>query len=333
MFLAGHFNWQDPLSARSFAEWREQLPEKEDRVRTADSTYEIRTSTASGILKEAVLILRAGDLQPISETLQFGDQTVEISAEASESVSGDKGWEMGDGGRRSRPSPISHPPSPAQELRVIAALHAIGADLGEPLQISRRDGVLAVEAVGLTPAREQQVRDAVSGIPGVTFRVDQSEATPVSAPGGRIAASAGVRSRLEETLGEDGINRILDASEAVMARVFAIRGLSRRFPQTAEALLADADRGVLATIRGEHVLALRANLRNLESALAPLLPKLPAAELAPAADWQTRAARLFAAAQQVDHLLNRILAGGDDFAHRAPELADALRSLDAEVHP
>src|SRR5215831_16790493 len=106
------------------------------------------------------------------------------------------------------PSPISHPPSPAEELRVIAALHAIGADLGEPVQVSRRDGVLVVEAVGLTSTREQQVRDAVSQIPGVIFRVDGSEPTPMGAPGGRIAAAAGVRSRLEETLGEEGVNRI-----------------------------------------------------------------------------------------------------------------------------
>src|SRR5262249_35090781 len=80
LFLSAHFSWLDPLSASSFAAWREQLPEKEDRVRTADSTYEIRTTTAIGVLREAVLILRAGDLQPLSETLRFMDETVEISA-------------------------------------------------------------------------------------------------------------------------------------------------------------------------------------------------------------------------------------------------------------
>ena len=329
LFAAAHFSWQDPLSARSFAAWREQLPGKEDRVRTADSTYEIRTTTGAGVLREAVLILRAGDLQPVSETLRFADETVEISRE---DPSAEGRSEIRGGSERPSPAPNSHPPTPIQELRLIAALHAIGADLGEPVQVSRRDGVLVVEAVGLTSTREQQVRDAVSGIPGVIFRVDASEAMPMSAPGGRIAAAAGARSRLEETLGEEGVNRILDASEAVMARVFAIRGLSRRFPQTAEAQLADADRGVLAAIRSEHVIGLRTHVRNLQSALAPLLPKLPAVELPPSTDWQTRAARMFTAAQRVDHLLNRILAGGDDFAQRAPELAAALGRLDAEVN-
>ena len=49
-----------------------------------------------------------------------------------------------------------------------------------------------------------------------------------------------------------------------MARVYALRGLSRRFPQTVEAQLVDADRGVLASIRSEHAIGLRMHLRGLE---------------------------------------------------------------------
>src|SRR5262249_17438250 len=149
------------------------------------------------VLREAVLILRAGDLQPVSETLRFADETVEISRE---DPSAEGRSEILGGSERPSPSPIPHSPFPAQELRVIAALHAIGAEWRQPVQVSRRDGVVGVEAVGLTSAREQQVGRAVSGIPGVIFHVDASDAMPVSAPGGRIAAAAGVRSRLEETL-------------------------------------------------------------------------------------------------------------------------------------
>jgi hypothetical protein len=35
----------------------------------------------------------------------------------------------------------------------------------------------------------------------------------------------------------------------------------------------------------------------------------------------------------VDHLLNRVLAGGQEFARIAPELAEALARLEAEVRP
>ena len=127
------------------------------------------------------------------------------------------------------------------------------------------------------------------------------------------------------------MNRILDASEAVMARAYALRGLSRRFPHVVEAQLADADRDVLVSIRGEHVAGIRRHLVALRSSVAPLLPKSAEAQSPPAADWHAKAERLFAAAQAVDHLLNRVLAGGQDFSRLAPELAEAIARLEAEA--
>jgi hypothetical protein len=159
-------------------------------------------------------------------------------------------------------------------------------------------------------------------------------AEPVPAGDGRAteraAVASGRPSQLLGAFGEEGVNRILDASEAVMARAYALRGLSRRFPHVVEAQLADADREVLASIRGEHVAGIRRNLAALGDSLAPVLPKAEAAGAA-SGSWQTRSERVFAAAQSVDRLLSGVLAGGQDFALAAPELAAALRRLDAEL--
>ncbi len=330
LFLAAHFSWQDPLSARSFGAWRDQLSQKDDRVRVTSGRYEIHTATRSGPLRTAILVLDAGDLHPMSETLQFVDDRVEISEAEPEPAARAP---SAPSAPLVAPLPTAAPAAGAgRELRVLAALHAIGADLGEPVEVTRRGASVIVATTGLTSAREQQVRDAVAPIPGVTVRADAPEAAPMSSPAGApTATAAGVRTQLEAVLGEPGVNRILDASEAVMARVHALRGLSRRFPPAVEAQLADADRNVLASLRSEHVSGISAHLRALQSALAPLLPKLPPAPSPAAAPWQTHAARIFTAAQTVDHLLNRILAGGEDYAQRAPELAEALRRLDAEV--
>jgi hypothetical protein len=100
-----------------------------------------------------------------------------------------------------------------------------------------------------------------------------------------------------------------------------------------EAQLADADRDVLAALRGEHVAGIRRYLGALQASVAPLLPKAAPMEAAPAADWRAAAERTFTAAQAVDHLLNRVLAGGQEFARIAPELAEALARLEAEVRP
>jgi hypothetical protein len=327
MFLAARFSWQEPLSVRSFAAWRDGLADKKDAVREEAGRYEIETTTSDGPLHSATLVLDA-ELRPVRETLQFAAERVEIDEAAPEP-----------GGVTAAPPTTVRPPQaqaspavgPATELRAIAALHAIGADLGEPVQVTRGDAVV-VTATGLTEARERQVRDAVAAIPGVVYRAGEIPLADArgSGPG---ATAAGTPSQLLGVLGEEGVNRVLDASEAVMARAFALRGLSRRFPQPVEAQLADADRAVLASIRDEHLAGIRRHLGALQAGMAPLLPKTPAPAAVAPREWQIHAERLFSAAQAADHLLNRVLAGGQEFARLAPELAEALARLEAEARP
>ena len=81
MFESAHFNWREPLSARSFAGWRDQLREKRDEVRTIDNqAYVVQTSTSSSELRQATMTLRRPGLEPTEETLEFATGTVEITA-------------------------------------------------------------------------------------------------------------------------------------------------------------------------------------------------------------------------------------------------------------
>ena len=326
LFLAARFSWEDPLSARSFAAWRDQLPERQDRVDTVEGLYQIHTATHSGVLTEAVLMLSVRDLHPVRETMRFEHQVVEIDEAEREVAPPPVTPHVA-----AEPAPASpvRPAGPAEELSAIAALHGIGADLGEPVEVNLEGGLVVVKGTGLSPRREQQVRDAVSGLPRVTVQFDKPGIGPLNAgDSGRVAA--GERSQLQMSLGEEAINRILDASEAMMARAYAMRSLSRRFPHDVEANLADAGRGVLETMLGEHSSAMASRLRDLETALAPVLPQAPVA-VSSAGDWQTCAARTFNAAETVDQLLNRMLAGGGNASVRLPDLATALQQLDAEV--
>jgi len=80
-----------------------------------------------------------------------------------------------------------------------------------------------------------------------------------------------------------------------MARVYALRGLSRRFPQAVEAQLADADRACSlpfgASTFPESLLTSAPCNR-----LARLLPQVAAAGTHPPASWQARAGRIFTVA-------------------------------------
>src|SRR6202790_2626205 len=53
MFERANYSWTDPLSARSFQTWRNQLPEKRDQVSQANHAYRIETSMDASELKQA----------------------------------------------------------------------------------------------------------------------------------------------------------------------------------------------------------------------------------------------------------------------------------------
>lgn len=336
LFAAAHYSWEDPLSARSFAAWRDQLGEKQDRVQTvrdsrnAAELYEIRTTTRSSALTEATLLLSAQDLRPVRETMRFEDEVVELLP--ADDILSPAPPALAQPLRPGAPSAPPAPAGPAQELQAIAALHGIGADLGEPVEVSRDGGALVVKGTGLTPQREEQIREAVSAVEGVTVRFDEPGSGHLSSgESRRVGVAAGPRTELQSRLGEEVVNRILDASEAVMARAFAMRALAKRFPPGVVAQFAEADRGVLAQIRGEHAAALATRLRDLESALGPALPASSPMAVPSPAGWQDGAGRIFTAAQSLDQLLTRMLAGGNDASGGLPELSTALKQLDAEV--
>src|SRR5437762_2617332 len=50
LFQAAHYDWADPLSAKSFQAWRDQLADKRDEVVEEPDAYRIRTQAGSGEL-------------------------------------------------------------------------------------------------------------------------------------------------------------------------------------------------------------------------------------------------------------------------------------------
>src|SRR5260370_28292450 len=84
LFTVANYSWQDPLSAVSFAVWRDHLPDRHDEVvlqgGRGAAVYQIRTSTRSSSLVEATLNLRAKDFGVVSGTFRFrSSEWVEIA--------------------------------------------------------------------------------------------------------------------------------------------------------------------------------------------------------------------------------------------------------------
>jgi hypothetical protein len=231
----------------------------------------------------------------------------------------------------------------------MAALHRIGADLGEPIEVTRsKGGGIQVAGSGLDGARKEQLRAVLASLPGVTVRFDEalqtvpagkddqrrearSSTTPVSMLQLQLQSYLGSASALQKFT--DGI---LDVSDSAMARAHALRNLAERFPQNEEQTLSTADRGLLVTLRREHASALKELARRMAQLVQPVLAIPEQTQpAAPRADsWQDRTRNVLESTRQVDRLLNQMLAGGDSNQarqHTPQELASALASLQAQL--
>jgi hypothetical protein len=361
LFLAAHFDWEDPLSARSFQRWRDSVPEKQDEVTTvadpkspSDSYYRIRTTAGSGELASASLTLRSTDLRPTESRLEFRNREwieltdiTELSTPAGvlPPVKGVEAPTRPD--QPSRPaadSPMA-PASISDELQVVAALHQIGADLGDPLEVTRAGSHVVVGGVGLSANRQHQIREHLKTLPNVV--VEFSEPAPGSSASQDLppASTAPPRTpsvvpgRVEQVLGgraelERFSSQMIDWTELVMARAYALRGLAQRFPRESAAGMTAQDRELLRDLVREHAAAMAKHAGAVRSAMAPVAASLGGSsrrpQLAPRGDWQSEAEALFRVSRRSEALLSAVLgvaSASDGAADLPSELLTAFDEL------
>jgi hypothetical protein len=330
LFAAAHYDSQDPLSAKAYGSWRDGLARRErDEISTAGAAYVIRTMPEDGAVAAASLMLRRTDLVPIEGRLEFRDsqwlELTDITETSTESVGPSVAGHVEvpmRTGEPSRPSAIAPglPASISDELQVLAALHKIGADLGDPVEVERSGGKVLVSGVGVPPGREQQIRQALEGMRNV--EVEFSEPTAAVPPEtGQVARPAPERSgdlshALEQQVGgraelERLSSQILNWNDAAMARAYALRALAQRFPPAVEAGLSAKDRLVLRQLCLEHAGALAAQAGSIRQALTPMLAAMGAATPESAGrqhtQWQVSAEEVFQASRREDVLLSVLL--------------------------
>jgi hypothetical protein len=351
MFERAHFDWDRPLSARAFARWREQLKDKQDEVQlekddVSENAYLIHTSTPTNELRRATLTLRARDMQPVREMLEFTGETVEIErAPESAQQPAPMGSPAVDQVPASSDSPANNGTPLAEVtlhhlLQVFATLHRLGDDLGEPIEIRQSAGRIEVGAVGLSASRQQQLRAALEAVPTVSLsfesggsdaRARREATSPVAGPSPGQAALENVLGSAEAA--EDFTDRALDSSDAVLARVHALRALAKAFPPLQETALNDADRQLLGALRRDHGTALIKRIADLRSVLRPVVSVNSSEAVTPnrVSNWQAEAENLFLSAQQFDETLNHELAGNVGNRSDFSRIAEAFAQLDRKA--
>jgi len=360
LFEEAHYNADDPLSARSFAAWRDQLPEKRDEVGTVDNCYQVRTFTDTGDLASATLRLRTEDLAPVEGKLEFRDRNWIELTDLSELPDQDDGSPVAISGESpvrpavpSRPAAIAPEGSASisDELQVLAALHGIGADLGDPVEVKFSNGRVEVSGVGVSTERQRQIRGLLETMPRVEVAFSDPGAAPAPPqaaapePAPVFSPAPKLQTGLEQQLGgraelERFSSRVLDWNEAAMARAYALRGLAQRFPAGSESSMAAEDRRVLRQMAREHIDALAVHIRGMESVLAPVLTGLGGAvppqpsEPSSVTAWQPASEQVFRSSRRVEVLVSLLLgvASGEKPSADLPgTLLVALKDLRANL--
>jgi len=349
LFRAAHYSWADPLSAKSFSEWRDQLTDRRDEVTSEGDRYRLRTTTGSGELVGATLELSSQDLRAVEGTLQFRNhEWVEISElPDSPAPNPEAPKEAAETVPALPPAPSAsdqragQAATPGEELQVMAALHRLGADLGDPIQVTGSGDHILVTGMGINPERQQEIRDELKAMPRVILRFP-SASTEAFGRDGPGASSISVRpgggrwqAELEKQLGgraafEQFSDQVLQLTDTFMSRAYALRRLAERFPADREAQMTPPQRQLLASLCQEHAEALRQDVINVQGRLQPLLamggPAGAPQEAATSATWQESAEQLTGAGRHFETSLVSFLGGAGDT--RSPELmAELAESL------
>jgi hypothetical protein len=336
LFDAANYDWNDPLSAKSFARWRDGLAHFQDAVASQPNSYDIKTTTEDSELVSATLKLRTTDLEPMEGRFEFRNRDWVEMTELVDQQTNPASIVAGTTGGMPRqpgvpPGPIEVPKETAEpaafseELQVVNALHRLGADLGDPLEISREGGQVLVSGTGIPPQRQQQIHGLLDRLPHVVVRFDDpvfpAGATPVqSEPATRDAAGpekSTYAARIEERLGgrpqfERFSSSVLDWTDSAMTRAYALRRLAQQFSAAAEKEMTAEDRRTLHRLGREHLAAFTKDAQRVANTVNPVLtgmvPGVAQLEVhAEPTGWQAASEDLLATARRAETLLAIIL--------------------------
>jgi hypothetical protein len=226
-------------------------------------------------------------------------------------------------------------PSPADsEVQVFRALHEIEADLGDPVEVSRiASGEIKVVGTGVSTTRQEQIRGALRAIPNVISEWHESSARPERRPRhAKPVSLESVHNPFEEMLRptapdwETFSNRVLDESDAILARAHALRTLEDHFPDQRRANLAPEDQNTLDQISSAHFVAFGDHVRRLDAILAPVLEASHASRSEPGPAHPD----VLTATQRMDRVVS-IIFGGAYTTETPPQMLADLSQASADL--
>ena len=325
LFVQANYSWEKPLSARSFANWRRSLPQREDFVTSiaehgGRKLYRVETHTRSGSLQSASLTLQASTYHPTKAAFRFqGEAPMELAEQAELPKNGLQEVQV------VSPvsiKPVEIPATPEDELRVFAALDAMGAEAEEPIDVKMdaEHHTVLVTGMGILASRRKEIETAMAGLPHTQVRFSAGQrltddvASAHASDSDAADKSLSFRQNLQERYGgarqlQAATDKALDASNGLFARTHLLLLLAREFPPGVESALSASGGTTLLSLRQRDVGGMEYAVRQVKEELAPLITLETPDPIVKSAHWQSGAEDLFAAARKLDRVVSRLLAG------------------------
>jgi anti-sigma factor RsiW len=375
MFRTAQLNWEDPLSARAFANWHRELTEKKDDVnQPGEGLLLVKTTVAHGPIAAASLTVRSADYHAIAASFWMRDGSqVEVDELGFNVMPFD---EAPAGLFTPKPEPkrvvavaaavaplppVSVAPLPPvvteaeleqAELRVWLSLHTVGADLGEPLEVSRNNAgdEILVHGLANSDDRKDELLASLQDIPHVashweTVTEAVQEATGETPDISKVLVVEGkplMEEALEKLFPEPTeraafVDRALSSADDALAHAWALRRLEERYRPSELAKLDRASQQMLKLLLRDHVAAVRRDVEEEHITISRLIAATPSAVSAsddgcgacfPAATWRGSVKSMLSYLQDVRSETLALLANTPDHAANGAAL---LQELEAKL--
>lgn len=340
-----------PLSAASVDAWGKVAggsPTVSSQGSDVDLTFTGSTDGTAGSVERVSLTIQPGTWQVKQMTLDFTDASFEVTEEdysvmSTSAVPADLLAHLEPelipahvdrrvSGIAARSIHLPLVDLDKTTLDVWATLHNLKADLGEPVTVTRASQAIRVGLWQLSVDRQNELRAALTGKPGVQVelaapRASFKSATVASAIDSSPAAndvplhieieSDDEDQRLLKYFGsiereQDFTNEALGTSTAILSHLYALKNLQEQFPVERSQLLAPEEQTQLNSLVQDHVTAIAASMDALGRQLSPLdtnfnVPLCASSRTSVAANWQSGSMEALQTARVIDHLLKALL--------------------------
>jgi hypothetical protein len=347
--------WNAPLTANGFAEWRDSVSTKKDKVKRSGDRWTLDTTAMNDLVKEAWLVVRASDFHPVEQHIRFADDgQLDFEELAFETSTPQRPNSESVAPARSVPSSPAKVHEVAVELAVDLnetelelryAMFANQWDVGEDLLITRNQGAVAVSGTASSADRAASMHSILSGLPNVQISitapaaVDRPTASNPSVPGKSAPASS--TPLLKDVLDSaftstqqrrEFVDRCLAASNTELSHAWALKKLVDRYSEPEERLLKTESQAKLEEMLRAHLQQLGAANAELDL-LIGLLPSSSAQHPDVPGSWRASILALFAQVQRQDSLVASLIVGtqanGRDTAAASASLRSAHEAIGA----